>query len=69
MAEPFDMARVQRGARLRRSPFFEATRLAGFEINPPHYTPSHPLLGLSCPPSHRLLEFQQLLEIQHMGSS
>lgn len=29
MAEPFDMAVVQRGARLRRSPFFEATRRHG----------------------------------------
>ena len=29
MARPFDMALVQRGARLRRSPFFEATQRYG----------------------------------------
>ena len=28
-AEPFDMTLVQRGARLRRSPFFEATQRYG----------------------------------------
>jgi glycine cleavage system T protein len=29
MSEPFDMRRIQRGARLRRSPFFEATQRYG----------------------------------------
>ena len=29
MAKPFDMSLVQRGARLRRSPFFEATQRYG----------------------------------------
>ncbi|MGH2538500.1 MAG: glycine cleavage system protein T, partial [Candidatus Promineifilaceae bacterium] len=29
MSQPFDMAQIQRGARLRRTPFFEATQRAG----------------------------------------
>ena len=29
MTAPFDIATIQRGARLKRSPFFEATRRAG----------------------------------------